>query len=142
MVNDFAKLIVKQEINPISLEPYVSKVIWDGDKSAVLRVEDKFDVRIDFQHIFRLLPFPVQEIEYSCDHEYLYQYSRYFVRGDSPFPLFYHRFMNDWNSILRLWNFLKQRIIFTFVVWGIGWVDSGQIIDWYCLGQKRPWSRR
>jgi hypothetical protein len=138
----FASLMVKEEINPLTGMPYVVSVEWVGHHS--LRLKIHIDCLRD-ERLLKLLPFDLEKCPMiSDDDEYalLIGGYQYYIRKDRHYWLAYHRFMNDWARILKVWQLLKGRIILTLIVWGIGWADQSQIIDWYCLGQKRPWDSR
>ena len=131
---EFAQLLVKTEPNPFTHRPDVVSVEWVGHHSLILQVNRS--LKID-DEILRLLPFELEE----CEGEYdpLCPF-RYYIRKDRHYWLAYHRFMGDWARVLSAWQWVKSRIIMTLIVWGIGWIEQYQMVDWYCLGQKKPWS--
>jgi hypothetical protein len=135
----FASLMVKEEINPLTGMPYVVSVEWVGHHSLRLRCSWRDE------HFLELLPFELEKCSKISDNDcnaFITYGFRFYVRKDRHYWLSYHRFMNDWAKILKVWQLLKGRIILTLIVWGVGWADQSQIIDWYCLGQKRPWDSR
>lgn len=45
-----------------------------------------------------------------------------------------------WWLRIHLLNFLRSiqcRLIYTLMVWGLAWVDGGEIPSWRCVGRKR-----
>lgn len=69
-MQEFAHLLIYTEMNPISREPYVSRVVWDGDYSQVLRINEALLFRRDTEKILNLLPFPLIEIDYVGEQTY------------------------------------------------------------------------
>lgn len=39
----------------------------------------------------------------------------------------------------RMIQTLKQRIILTLMVWGLAYVEPGELISWRCVGRKWPY---
>ena len=134
---EFAQLLVKTEQNPFTYRYDVASVEWVGHHSLMLEVNKEIDAEV-----LKFLPFELEECQSPYNDLFPFPQFRYYIRKDRHYWLAYHRFMSDWAQVLRAWQWIKCRIIMTLVVWGIGWVEYGQMVDWYCLGQKKPWSLR
>ena len=132
-MEEFARLHVETEFNAFTNSSHIVSAEWVGHHSLKLRVDRN---ELD-DEILKLLPFSLEETKDLYDPLSPF---RYYIRKDRNYWLAYHRFMSDWARILSAWQWVRSRIIMTLIIWGIGWVEPYQIIDWYCLGQKRPYA--
>jgi hypothetical protein len=131
-MEEFAELRIKRELNPLTGVSDVVSVEWVGD--PLLRLQLPRDPRV-VKTLTSLLPFRLEECRRPDDFPIG---PKYYIRKDNCAGLAYNRFLTDWSRVLRVWHNFKRRLIMTLIVWGVGWVEQNQIIDWYCLGQKKP----
>lgn len=81
------------------------------------------------------MPWPLVKVPFSEDFQFgMVSY----VRGDIPGLAFAYGFRN-WIKIHGWW--LKSRIIATFAVWGIGWIEMGAVPRWSDILRKNPNSK-
>ncbi len=131
-MNQYAEILVHHEYNPLTMTSYPASVEWIGDPSLPVRIPKI----LKSKQYFALLPFELEQIDISDDWMLESEFYTY-ARKDRHFSLAYHRFMADWLRLLKVWRFIKHRIILTFIVWGIGYASPGEIITWNCLLQKK-----
>ncbi len=133
-MQEYAHLLVHSEFNAFTESSHIVAAEWVGHHSQILRV----DSRCCDEKVLALLPFDLEPIEEEDPIDRFLGF-RCYARKDRHFWLAYHRFMQDWQKVLNVKRWIEQRMIMTLVVWGIGWVEQGQMVGWYCLGQKPPW---
>lgn len=119
-----AEIIRREHIDPVTGGVWYTYE-WDGPENEPVKLNHVS------QRQLHDLPWKLEKIKDDI-------FYGIYVRNDTAFPWYaLHRLKQAWRST----EWLKVRIIATLVIWGVGYIESGQIIDWRCLKQKNPFSR-
>lgn len=100
---------------------------WVGPLSESVEIRCSLSMRLPE------MPFPLERksIDWLRGVEVYY-------RTDAGLWYAWHRLLRAKDNTLNHWIGFRSRLIVTLTIWGVGHVEPGQIINWHCLRQKKP----